>query len=266
MDNYVPEVTLPPSRSDFGTALWLAFKQSLRIPKQKRAPVRQLVRGVAADLTQVEYERLAERIEEAHFIAAGLKKPSPPVTGDDSPEANFTAAGSRPSKPGGESPLTKGFDSIGWGFNQIKSATDDLRKVRDRFQPLYHYYFPPSWITVLKQTFRLAPGPDFHRFRTEVKLVRDEAWSLVDRAREGFESVGLSNAPLQTKQWAELLYKQVYLDANGIILFEAYIRALDERDSEAPNYSSVMRDFFRDAAKNLKELEKLGRDLRQLET
>jgi hypothetical protein len=140
------------------------------------------------------------------------------------------------------------------GIAAIRAATESLQQVRNQFQPLYKYYFPEKTSAVTKRTFGLEAQPDFSKHRTELKRLRDEAWQLIETAKTSFERVGQSEAPLLLKKWAESAYRQVYFDGTVVILFEAYVRGMDERNPECAKYLSAMRDVGRESEQNLQQL------------
>src|SRR5437867_6824399 len=78
-------------------------------------------------------------------------------------------------------------------FDRLRDLAHEVQGLGDRFMPIYRYYFPSSWLTVLARTLRLTKQLDFSRYRAELKLLRDTAWRIARDAKIAAETIVASS-------------------------------------------------------------------------
>jgi hypothetical protein len=140
----------------------------------------------------------------------------------------------------------------------IKCLTDELRIIRDRVGVIFVYYFPKSWLRVIAKALRLTAQPDFARYTSELRMLRDSASRIANGAKTAFEAIATANIDAELKEAARLGYLQVFYDANWVILFDELIKAMREGNRESLKYFNAMADFARKANANLAELKREG--------
>jgi hypothetical protein len=135
-------------------------------------------------------------------------------------------------------------------MHALERATKELLVIRNDFKPVYTYYFPQNWLSVIARTLHLRPQPDFSRYRAELRNLRDKAWRIVEDARVAFEAIAQTEIEVSLKKMAEFSYRQVYFDGNVIILMNEFVKGMDERNPESVQYVMAMREFSSKAATN----------------
>jgi hypothetical protein len=140
-------------------------------------------------------------------------------------------------------------------MGRLRALTDELRQLRDRFGPIYRYYFPPSWATTLARALRLKKMPDYTRYAPELQELRDGAWRIIEESKAAFESLAPLQVPLQVKQMAQLAYHQIYYDGNVIVLMNEFTKAMANTDPEAAVYFGGMKEMSDKAQENLRAMQ-----------
>ncbi len=140
-------------------------------------------------------------------------------------------------------------------IERLSILTNELLGIRTRFGPIYTYYFPVSWWSVMGRALRLREQPDFSRFSSELQALRDEAWRIIEEARLAFEAVAAAHVDLALKQAAQLGYHQVYYDGNVIILMNAWVKDMAGEGTESARYFFGMREFSQKSQANLVQLQ-----------
>ena len=146
--------------------------------------------------------------------------------------------------------------AVGTHLTRIQAATEEMRGLRDRLDPIYVYYFPKRWRTVLLRALRLTPLPDFGRFRGEISEIASAATQAITRADEAITSLTGLQAPSDVLEFAQVARRQVFLDGSFITSFARFIIALDVGDPIAGRASSDMRQFSKRAHENLASLQR----------
>lgn len=148
--------------------------------------------------------------------------------------------------------------------SRLVEGTQKLRLLRDRFQPIYEYYFPTRWRNVFARSLNLQVQPVFSRHASTLTELRDSAWRASEEAKASFETVARSAVARPQKAAAQIHYQQIYYDATAIITFAEYIRAMDRKDSVASaEFYGAFREASEKALLNLRLVKMLADALSQ---
>lgn len=147
-------------------------------------------------------------------------------------------------------------------LQRLRAASERMVGLRNRFEPLYHCYFPQSWFVTITRILRLTPQPDFSRHRAELQLLRDQAWETIESSKAAFEAFATTGADRDLKRVAELSYLQDHYDGTVIVLMNEYVSGMEARQASSFVFAKQMLEHAQKAQDNLRELTKATAALR----
>jgi len=150
-------------------------------------------------------------------------------------------------------------------FDRLNGLANEVAKLGEHFWPIYTYYFPQSWFTVIARLLRLKPMPDFAKYRSELQRFRDDAWRIATEAKMSGEAILRAGVSKPFQDAARLCFDFVHADATIIVLFHNYVKAMDEMDAETADQSlGAMREFSRRSRESRKKIGSVQRALPQV--